>query len=408
MPVLAPTQITPSTEPCDSRCWGEGVPAAANRAAVRGLVRRVFWCRRKERGWGSVVGCGLPRPGVGRVLVVGGVLAGGQLQACRSPLRCAWCGDPQWVEFAGRAGGWVSGAVGAGGFVVHSVLTLPHGRRDRLDVLLGWLFEAWSGLRHLAGVRRARGAVGWVRPIVVVQIKWSSSSGWSPHLHVVWVCEGDWEAAGALSEAVLAGWRSRVFAVSGRRPSRSGLSSSMLEVADSVIPYLEPNSPHHPASNPDDSRHGQFCSGCPFCDPQNTELWEGDGWTGGRGLEVWSELGRLAVAGDRRSMGLVGEYMEATLGRRRWLFSTDLAARYGLPGELPDDGQIVGRERGVFLDAGLVQRLVWRDKSGGSWLREGAGLVDPDVSAEFFGDRLGERVTVGVAEDGSPCISLSG
>ena len=362
---------------------------------MRRTVRRCLWGERGEIGWVHGAGCGLPVPGASRVLVGAGGLVGGQMIVCGGRFRCPVCLPLQWDLVAGDLLWWVGEWVAGGGVVGLWTGTVSHRRSDSVGGLLGLVR---AGLAGVKSVRPRRGVVG---TFSMVEAKWAPWSGWSPHVHSLVFAESE-DAFESFAVRAGRGWIRGVEGAGGRRVSRRrGVDGRVwAEVPAHAVAYLSPDSPHHPDNDCTSSLH----EGCPLCDPDNQDLatWGGNGT--GRGLDVWSHLGRLAVRGDKLATALVCDWVRGTQGFRRW---TDpgryLRERIGVPPERVEARLRERPEGGMYIDSGLMRSLEIRDRSAGGVL-SGDRLVEPQALAADLADRVGEAVEVGVAEDGLPLL----
>ena len=350
----------------------------------------------------SVVGCGLPLGvggGVGGVCVVGGRVVGSGFGVCGSPLRCAWCGPVVWGRFGVRLGWWLGCH---GGWVGSACLTLRHGRGDGLGLLLGWLRECWSGLRDLRSVREV-----WAKamPVSVLHVRWGRSGGWHPHLHVLFLGDGCPDGFG---ERVLDGWGRRVEAVSGRGLSSAGVDWRLVSRSGGRV-LLESESSHVDGLEPEAdevcSKPG-LCS-CSSCEPPSR-------------FEVFRGLGRIGLTDDpgglfgvsrAQARALLVEYMEATVGWRRWPTGTaHLSKAFGVP-------PVVGRQLELpfgedhsdrfWVSTGLVRLLQVR--APGVFGLGVRGFVGDDAGLErFWGDAVGVRVVRDCGWDGRCVFRLVG
>ena len=310
----------------------------------------------------------------------------------------------------------------AGGWILHSALTVRHSYSDDFKVLVDRLFAAWR--RRSSGDKRFRRTVegsGLVSVVPVFQVTWSVRAGFHPHFHVVWFGSGDEGRADVLSADVDRMWRKSVEAVGLPKAGRAAVHSELITNSQGFVEYLDPDHERHPNN---DCVHPDH-PGCGSCRESDTDSgvdeWgtgdgDGGGWDGGGSSDPWasmqvlSDVGMSGVRGNRRHQAVMAEYLSGLRGRRRVVSGFDrLGSAYG-----PVDLRVVDASPGgarCWVHPRLVAQVeLCRHGGVGSLLHDGLAVAsaDPVGAAGLWGDALGRRVVVGVhREDGAPVLSLA-
>lgn len=411
---------------------------------------------RDEPGARKLAQCGLPIPerggGPPLILTEGARIYGGQLAACQSPLRCAWCSPMQW-DIAARTGLWYSNRhVRAGGWVAQTTLTVPHRKGTPFASSLELLLDGWRGLRKSRPLARAREEFDVVTPVAVQHVTWSPRAGFHPHLHVAWFARGDSSRGDELTEVVGEAWRHRISNMSGRegRPrSPAGSGGSVIMTTAGFWAYLAPDHPLHPTNDCGHPDH-QGCDRCrkpdgggrsgpggsggwgagdwdssPWDSGEHADdffQWEqdfgGDEWDSDwgvdtPGMEILSGVGAAAERGDRQAGAVLREFFSATVNRARIVSQWgQLRRRFGSPPVEPvkPAARVEGRGR-VWLHPRLVAAVELRRRRWGrGWINDGLQTAvdkDPWEAAEVWSVVTGEPVTVRRHDgDGAPVIGF--
>jgi hypothetical protein len=98
---------------------------------------------------------------------------------------------------------WTSG----GGGVELATLTIPHGRRDSLHALLADMLDGYQVMCRSRAYRAwiaSHGIIGTVRGL---EVTWSETHGWHPHLHVLQLREDAGVVDPARGRALFNMWR---------------------------------------------------------------------------------------------------------------------------------------------------------------------------------------------------------
>ena len=363
---------------------------------------------RGQDGCKTIRSCGLPYDSAakGRVLVEGGRVAPQQLQSCRMGLRCAYRSPGTWKDLGRRIDWYAAAHEAEGGSFAHSVLTVPHGRRDPLGDVLGRLSASWADLRNHAEYREARRALD-ATPVAVLQIKWSPRAGWHPHYHVLWFVSG--EDVEGLGRAVAASWAHQT----RRHGTEAGqVMTEMVQNRWGLWEYLSDESERHPTN---DCLHKDH-KGCLAC--QMPGRWRGekvDPTPGPRyaptpgpryptGFEIFSEIGAAAVTGSKVAQAVLAEYVTGTAGHGRVRKLGQLTRRFGSP---PDEGPVRYQSGGprMWIATDLVAAVELANRGTGSPL---VGLEDPGRIAADWSAGLGRRIEIGAApDDGAPLLKFA-
>ncbi len=391
-----------------------------DRYAVRALSRRLV---AQEPGCKALSQCGLPISeavaGPGLILTENGRMVGGQLVACRSPLRCAWCSPMQWRIAEETGLEYMRRHEEAGGWVAATTFTIPHARSDRLTDSLGALFQTWSGIRKHRPIVRAKKDVGVLTALSVLQVKWSERSGWHPHLHVAWLCMGDVARAESLIGSLQSGWQARASTVTGRSASPVSGQGMVAFTSLGFWKYCKPDDPLHPKN---DCLHPDH-AGCGMCTTQEDPLdgspvgpgplddspVVGEGGPVG-GLEILSGVGVLAAEGSARHQAVLAEYLTGMAGYRR-IPSTfrEVAKIYGEVSPPNLWSSPAGGGPRVWVHPALAAEVELHRRPDGPSLDWGIAnaVRNPDGTARAWAEHLDRPVEVVThPNDGAPVLGF--
>jgi hypothetical protein len=401
---------------------------------MRALGRRL--CR-DHPDCTTLAQCGLPiggqEDGPGLLLTEAGRMVGGQLVACRSPLRCAWCSPMQWQLAEQEGAEYLRRHQAAGGWIVHSALTVPHRKLDSLDLVTGQLFGSWRRLKDQRLFRAARRRAKVLTAITVLQILWSKEHGWHPHLHVAWLCVGDPADADWFGDQVRVAWRINAEKVTGRRTSPRSAHSELVFTSLGFWKYCKPDDPLHPKN---DCRHPKH-KGCPKCRaPKDDPLGDQDPLDGDRGpepgpgrwdgpmdpggpldpsgplgdgpLEVFSQVAPAAHRGNTQALAVFTEYLTSLANRRRIPSGFQHVRRLYGPVDMPDPWSTPGEGGArVWIHPQLAALLELHQRQGSPTLGDVIELAvsDPIGAAAVAEMHLDEPVAVERhTEDGCPIL----
>ncbi len=223
-----------------------------------------------------------------------------------------------------------------GGGICLVTLTVPHGRADRLDLLIDQMNTARRRMVQHRRWREIRTDFGWVGEIRALEVT-HGSNGWHPHFHVLWLTERllDEERRASLCDALLTLWRIACVAVNLGEPSE-----------------------RHGITVEDGSKAGEYATKWGFAEELCLANHKTRGKNGSR--NPWALLVD-AAAGDIVARELWQEFDYATRRKAALTWSKGLRARLGLVEAEPDDETIVAEEQETGR---VVARLSATTKDG--------------------------------------------
>jgi hypothetical protein len=295
------------------------------------------------------------------------------LVTCSSVWACPVCAVHIRVQRAAELAAAVAIHRAAGGGLAFVTLTMRHGARDPLELLLRQLYGTWRKLQRRrdwtsrSGIRERIGLEGWVRAAEITY----GVNGWHPHLHLLLFLESPLTEDG---RADLHGWIESNWIATLRRAggdALEGVAVTTQRVTDTSTSW--------------EALAGYTTKG----ETLHHEIARGDR-KGVRRRSSWSAWELLEAAADGEAWALRAwwEYERDTSGRRAIEWSRGLRDRLGLGLEVADED---------VTDEALAALAAAED------VETVAVLTEPDWRA-ICAAHLDHQLLVRAANDGTPGV----